>query len=244
MSSPDLLIIYAGSEGPKGDTGATGATGAKGEKAVNWKGAYDNSTNYIIDDAVSYNGSSYICKLASIGNLPTNSTYWDLLAQKGTDGTGVIVLGTPINSTSGTAISFTSIPSWVKKINIMFNGVSSTGISDWAIQLGSSSFQTTDYKCAFGYIGSTVASFNFTTGFALYNDNSSDVRNGLLTLSLLDSSNNIWAIGGVLSWSGRAYILPTSGVVALSGVLDRLRIITVNGTDTFDLGSINILYEG
>ncbi|HAH55322.1 MAG TPA: hypothetical protein DCM02_08595, partial [Flavobacterium sp.] len=62
--------------------------GDKGDKAVNWKGAYNNSTNYIIDDAVSYNGSSYICKLATTGNLPTNSTYWDLLAQKGTDGVG------------------------------------------------------------------------------------------------------------------------------------------------------------
>ena len=53
-----------------------------------WKGAYDNAIAYVINDAVSYLGSSYICKLASTGNLPTNTTYWDLIAQRGNDGTG------------------------------------------------------------------------------------------------------------------------------------------------------------
>ena len=60
----------------------------KGDKAVNWKGVYNGATAYIIDDALSYIGSSYICKLASTGNLPTNTTYFDLFAQKGTDGAG------------------------------------------------------------------------------------------------------------------------------------------------------------
>ncbi len=83
-----------GPQGAKGDTGNTGATGPqgiqgiKGDKGVNWKGAYSGSTAYIIDDAVSYNGSSYVCILASTGNLPTNTTYWNLMAQKGADGSG------------------------------------------------------------------------------------------------------------------------------------------------------------
>jgi hypothetical protein len=50
---------------------------------MNWLGAYSSGTSYVIDDAVSYNGSSYICKLASTGNVPTNTTYWDLLAAQG-----------------------------------------------------------------------------------------------------------------------------------------------------------------
>ena len=51
-----------------------------------WKGAYDAGTTYEADDVVSYLGSSYIYKNATsaAGNLPTNSTYWDPLAQ-GTD---------------------------------------------------------------------------------------------------------------------------------------------------------------
>ena len=50
-----------------------------------WQGAYSGATAYVADDVVSYNGSSYICILASTGNLPTNATYWSLMAQSGTD---------------------------------------------------------------------------------------------------------------------------------------------------------------
>lgn len=58
-----------------------------GSIKFNWQGAYSGSTAYSVDDVVSYNGSSYICKLASTGNLPTNTTYWDQMSQAGTDGT-------------------------------------------------------------------------------------------------------------------------------------------------------------
>ena len=50
-----------------------------------WKGAYNAGTAYAIDDVVSYNGSSYVCILASTGNLPTNTTYWNVMSSKGTD---------------------------------------------------------------------------------------------------------------------------------------------------------------
>ncbi len=59
-----------------------GAAGADGLD-ITWRGEYNNSTSYNVNDAVSYNGSSYICKLASTGNLPTDTTYWDLMAQSG-----------------------------------------------------------------------------------------------------------------------------------------------------------------
>ena len=85
-----------GPQGLKGDTGATGAQGKQGEQGpagtdgldITWKGAYNTLISYSINDAVSFNGSSYICKVASTGNLPTNATYWDLMAQKGNDGLG------------------------------------------------------------------------------------------------------------------------------------------------------------
>ena len=58
-----------------------------GNIKFNWKGAYAGGTAYVVDDVVSYSGSSYICKLASTGNLPTNGTYWDQMSAAGTDGT-------------------------------------------------------------------------------------------------------------------------------------------------------------
>ena len=56
-----------------------------GNIKFNWKGAYAGGTAYVVDDVVSYSGSSYICKLASTGNLPTNGTYWDQMSAGGTD---------------------------------------------------------------------------------------------------------------------------------------------------------------
>jgi len=51
-----------------------------------WQGAYNAGTAYTVDDVVSYQGSSYICILASTGNLPTNTTYFEQMSAKGTDG--------------------------------------------------------------------------------------------------------------------------------------------------------------
>ena len=65
------------------------ATVNLGSLRFDWKGAYNGSTAYAVDDVVSYNGSSYICILASTGNLPTNTTYFQPMATKGTDGTDV-----------------------------------------------------------------------------------------------------------------------------------------------------------
>ena len=60
-----------------------------GNIKFNWKGAYAGGTAYVVDDVVSYSGSSYICKLASTGNLPTDGTYWDQMSSAGTDGTDI-----------------------------------------------------------------------------------------------------------------------------------------------------------
>lgn len=84
------LIASKGDTGATGSTGSTGATGASGADGldVTWRGAYSGVTAYVVNDAVSYNGSSYICILSSTGNLPTNATYWDLMASKGDTGAG------------------------------------------------------------------------------------------------------------------------------------------------------------
>jgi hypothetical protein len=152
--------------------------------------------------------------------------------------------GTAVASTSGTAIDFTGIPSWAKRITVMFNGVSTNGTSNVQIQLGTSGgIQTTGYAGTFGYIGATTGIFNLTTGFGSYNDAAADVRSGSLAISLLDGSTGLWVCSGLLGWTNRGFVLPTSGAKTLSGTLDRVRITTVNGTDAFDAGSINILFE-
>jgi len=56
-----------------------------GNIKFNWKGAYAGGTAYVVDDVVESGGSSYVCILASTGNTPPNGTYWNLMAEAGTD---------------------------------------------------------------------------------------------------------------------------------------------------------------
>jgi hypothetical protein len=153
-----------------------------------------------------------------------------------------ITSGTAQASTSGTSIDFTSIPSWVKRITVMFNGVSTNGSSNVLIQLGSGSPTTSGYLGAASVLTTGVASANYTTGLAVVTNNAaSSVAHGICTIALI--TGNSWAMSGTLSFSNGAGTVVSASTIALSGALDRVRITTVNGTDTFDAGSINILYE-
>ena len=154
-------------------------------------------------------------------------------------------LGTAVASTSGTAIDFTGIPSWAKRVTVVFNGVSLSGSSYLLIQIGSGSFVTSGYDSSSVYIYSTASidrKSGYTTGFMLYNAGGSSVSASCLC-QFEKLTGNTW----VSKHSGctPSGIFLGSGIgVSLSGNLDRIRVTTVNGTDTFDAGTINISYEG
>jgi hypothetical protein len=151
--------------------------------------------------------------------------------------------GTAVASTSGTSIDFTGIPSWVKRITVMFSGVSTNGSSIIQVQIGTSGgIQNTGY--ASGAWLSNTSNSNSTTGFIVSGSMSAAyVFDGNLTLALLNSATGLWSFNSVLSGSTAGINSIGAGSKTLSGTLDRVRITTVNGTDTFDAGSINILYE-
>ena len=153
-----------------------------------------------------------------------------------------LTLSTAQASTSGTSIDFTSIPSWVKRITVMFSAVSTSGSSNLLIQIGDSGgIENTGYSSLAGdYNGNTAQN---TTGFILNRINSSSsIFNGFIVLNLI--TGNTFVSNGILAYeSAGAYISSSAGSKTLSAQLDRVRITTVNGTDTFDAGSINIMYE-
>ena len=155
-----------------------------------------------------------------------------------------LVLGTPV-SVSGTSIDFTGIPSWAKRITVMFSGVSTSGSSVVQVQLGDAGgVETTGYLGAVASSASTSLRSNFSSGFSL-NDSASGgagyLRYGPLTLTLL--SGNIWVASLNIARSDTNEAWYGAGSKTLSDTLTQIRITTVNGTDTFDAGSINILYE-
>jgi len=163
----------------------------------------------------------------------------------GTSVRGGITSGTAVASTSGTSIDFTSIPSYVKRVTVMFNGVSTNGASNYLIQIGAGSVTTSGYLSVSSVIAAaSVGSASFAAGFGVQNGAASSacVSQGSVTLSYLNA--NTWVANGLVANSDNTRTVNCAGGVTLSGTLDRVRITTVNGTDTFDNGSINILYEG
>lgn len=146
-------------------------------------------------------------------------------------------------SASGTAVDFTGIPSWVKRITVMFNGVSTSGTSLRLIQIGSGSFTTTGYvSSASGGGSASVTTSTSTAGFVVDSVAvAADATTALYTI--VNISGNIWVCAGTGAVSVGAF-RSNAGNVTLSSTLDRVRITTVNGTDTFDAGTINIMYEG
>ena len=152
---------------------------------------------------------------------------------------GYINGGNAVTSTSGTAITFTGIPSWVKRVTVMLNASSLSGTSDFMIQVGSGSITSS------GYIGGasrgTTAVTN-SNGFKIISNNgATQTYSGIAFLTTL--GGNIWTQSGNFTSNGADACTVSGGVVSLSGTLDRVVIASTNGTDTFDAGSINILYE-
>jgi hypothetical protein len=147
------------------------------------------------------------------------------------------------NTTSGTSIDFTGIPSWVKRITVMLNGISGNGSSNPMIQLGDSGgIENSGYAGSIGFSGATSNAAAFSSGF-LFNLGVGAVTATSGVATLLNISGNVWIYAISAGYADQAYSLSGGGTKTLSETLDRLRITTVDGTDTFDAGSVNIMYE-
>lgn len=151
----------------------------------------------------------------------------------------VITSGTANSSISGsTSVDFTGIPSWVKRVTVMFNGISTGGTSNYLVQIGSGSVVNTGYT---SYANVNTNLIGSTAGFILtYNNTAAGLHTGYVVLTLL--TGNTWVCNGQNGRSNDNAMSTNTGVVALSGALDRVRLTSVL-PDTFDAGTINIFYE-
>jgi hypothetical protein len=201
--------------------------------------------------------SNYVA-LQSPATVGTNLT-WTLPTADGTadqvlatNGSGVLSFATrtrqvrasAVASTSGTAIDFTSIPSWVKRITVLLAGVSTNGTSQPLIQLGDSGGIESS-----GYIGgsqglSTAPASGATAagvGFPLQSALAANSISGIFTLC--NVTGDLWCISGS-HYTNSANVGFVNGYKTLSDTLEAVRITTITSVDTFDAGTINILYEG
>jgi hypothetical protein len=144
-------------------------------------------------------------------------------------------------SATGATVQFTSIPSWVKRITVMFNEISTNGSSNVQIQLGDSGGYETSGYTGTAWLANTVNTA-MSAGFLITATNSSTYTwNGSVILTNFGS--NTWILQGSVGISSVAAGGVQNGKKTLSDVLTQLQITTVNGTDTFDAGTINIMYE-
>ena len=184
-----------------------------------------------------YGGTGASLSPTTAGNtiFSTDGTNWSSTAK--------IVRGTAVATTSGTAVDFTSIPSWVKRITLMLQGVSLSGTANILFQLGTGGTPTTTgYVSGASSIGSgSTASISSTSGIPIYLASAAVSVSG--SISFFNLSSNIWTASGTSGYGGATGTATSGGHVSLGGVLNIVRITTTNGTDTFDAGSVNILYE-
>jgi hypothetical protein len=155
----------------------------------------------------------------------------------------VITRGTAVATTSGTSVDFTSIPSTVKRITVILSGVSTNGTSPVILQLGDSGgVEITDYLGSATEVKSTPDSDLFTTGFGLLQSPAAgDVSYGIATI--VNLSGNVWVYSFTGGCSTTAQTYVGGGSKTLSATLDRIRLTTTGGVNTFDAGSVNIMYE-
>lgn len=178
------------------------------------------------------------------GNLVAPGTSGNVLTSNGTTWTSTafnkLTSDTAKTTTSGTSVSFTSIPSWVKRITVMFNEVSLSGTANILIRYGiSGSAVTSGYSSG----AETGVSLNTSTaGFIITGGatTAAQLHSGAIRIHLFNATSLV-SEGSLYQASG--WVSNCAGMATISGTLDTIIITTTNGTDTFDSGSINIMYE-
>lgn len=171
------------------------------------------------------------------------STTQTLVANTGT--LAPIVPGTALTAVTNftTSADFTNIPSWVRRITIIFSDISLSGSDNLLIQIGDSGgLETTGYLGAGGYTvnASTGVASNFTTGWGIVIGAAAGVFHG--TMQIVNLTGNTWVSSSTGGYSNAAAFVGGGGNKTLSAQLDRVSV-TRTGTNTFDAGTINILFE-
>jgi hypothetical protein len=195
----------------------------------------------------------------------TSNVTWTLPATDGTadqtlatNGTGTLewgtrsrlVRGTAVAMTSGTSIDFTGIPSWAKKITVIMNGGSTTGLDEIGLRIGDSGgIETTGYISFSNIllINAGVTSTSVTESTTYFTVQwGIDTSNRYVVWSLYNVTGNFWVATSTMGAKVSAGYFGAgcgSGSKELSGTLDRVQIFAIAGA-TFDAGTVNIIYEG
>lgn len=153
-----------------------------------------------------------------------------------------LITGTAV-TTSGATISFTGIPSWARRITILLSGVSTVAAGIPAIRAGSGSYEASGYSGVTSKIGATTvdSGASAATSWDLINSSASTyVYSGQVVITKL--TGNLYVISGSYTYSGATNAV-VNGTKTFAGTIDRVQLIMSTGTDTFNGGTMNIMWE-
>lgn len=151
---------------------------------------------------------------------------------------GSLIVSGTAQPASGSSVTFTGIPSWVKRIMVVFNGVNTTGTNNVLVRVGAGSVATSGYSSVSTYsTGAGGSQATSTAGMILTDAAANASRVGILTLATMGS--NVWVASHSMSDTSNGSFFG-AGSITLGGTLDRVSITTA---DTFAAGTINIIYE-
>lgn len=252
-----LVEMYRNSASPAASD-IIGGDRHTGKNAAGTKVTYSEDYTVILDTTNGSEDAKRVRRTMVAGALAdrthTGAGFWMDGATGGDPGIGKVnasevqqdgsairptILQTAQATTSGTSKDYTSIPSWAKHINIMLAGVSTSGNDNLLIQIGDSGgIETSGYVSSAsesGGNGASTAGFICTVSMA-----GSSVISGGVTIDLFDAATNTWVASGAV---GMTWGVVSGGHKSLSATLDRVRLTTTGGTNTFDAGSWNISYR-
>lgn len=188
-------------------------------------------------NAIAIVGPGTACVFTCILTSGTTAASWDFKFG------GTLTRGTAQASTSGTAISFTSvIPAWAKRITVNLVGVSTNGSDAVGLRLGTGGvYATTGYLAGAGDIVGAAAVTNTVMFPTQTGGNAAHVRHGRVTFDLV--TGNTWVASGIVALSNTAQVNALGGSIDVVGVVDSVQVTTTPGANTFDAGTINISWE-
>jgi hypothetical protein len=195
-----------------------------------------NATSLILPqggDVVTAVGDSLTAVSLGSGN-------WRVTSYQKTSAGAGLISGTVVSPSAVATVDFTGIPSWAKRITVSIINLSTTGTSGISIQLGDSGgIETAGYVCATGNAQTSTTDFPITNAGGA----AAAVYQGIAIITLVNAATNTWVISSQVARTDVLAILTVSGSKSTSAVLDRVRVKSGNGVETFDAGSVNILYE-
>lgn len=154
-----------------------------------------------------------------------------------------IILQTMVTASGQSEIDFTGIPATAKRVTVSFSGLSLSGTDNMLIQLGDAGGpENTGYVSVSADIDASETTVSSTAGIIIKCDAAADAIHGEVVFTLMDAATFLWSCHGVLASSNGTSSITTAGSKALSAVLTQVRIDTT-GTNTFDAGSVNVVYE-